>query len=232
MNARRGPRDYVVAVAFGCFCAGLAAGWWLHAGPPAPSIMSAADVSGGDHATIEAAPPGAPAAAPAAPDLRRPDAPIATIGATIALEELQHRDLRVPIDGADIERFKGSFAERRGGDSRGHEAMDILAPRHTPVRAVEDGTIAKLFFSKAGGNTIYQYDPSGRFCYYYAHLERYADGLRDGAKVARGDVIGFVGTSGNAPPGTPHLHFAVFELSADRRWWQGKPIDPYEIFHH
>lgn len=176
--------------------------------------------------------PGAPTAAPAASDLRRPDAPIATIGATIALEELQHRDLRVPIDGADIERVKGSFAERRGGDSRGHEAMDILAPRHTPVRAVEDGTIAKLFFSKAGGNTIYQYDPSGRFCYYYAHLERYADGLRDGAKVSRGDVIGFVGTSGNAPPGTPHLHFAVFELSADRRWWQGKPIDPYEIFHH
>ncbi len=179
MKARRGPRDYVVAVAFGCFCAGLAAGWWLHAGPPAPSVMSEADVSGGDHATIESAPPGA--ATPAAPDVRRPDAPIATIGASSALDELQQRDLRVPIDGADIEQFKGSFAERRDGDTRGHEAVDILAPRNTPVHAVEDGMIATLFFSKAGGNTIYQYDPSGRF----ASTARTSNATRTACATAR-----------------------------------------------
>ena len=79
-----------------------------------------------------------------------------------------------------------------------------------------------MFVSRAGGNTIYQFDPEESLCYYYAHLERYAGGLRDGQTVARGEVIGYVGTSGNAPPDTPHLHFGVFQLNADRRWWQGR----------
>ena len=116
---------------------------------------------------------------------------------------------------------------RSGG--REHEALDILAPRNTPVVAVEDGTIAKLFFSKAGGTTVYQYDPTREYCYYYAHLERYADGLKDGDAVHRGQVIGYVGTSGNAPKDTPHLHFAVFRLTAEKHWWEGTPIDPYDI---
>jgi murein DD-endopeptidase MepM/ murein hydrolase activator NlpD len=106
----------------------------------------------------------------------------------------------------------------------------MLAPRNTPVHAVENGTIAKLFTSKAGGLTIYQFDPTGRLCYYYAHLERYADGLKDGQAVSQGDVIGYVGTTGNAPANTPHLHFAVFEMNADKHWWQGKPLDPYQVF--
>jgi len=136
--------------------------------------------------------------------------------------------LRVPIDGVEVEAFKGGFEEHRG--QRPHEAIDILAPRHTPVLAVESGTIAKLFVSNAGGITIYQFDPSGRLAYYYAHLERYADGLHEGQAVVQGDVIGYVGTTGNAPPGTPHLHFAVFELDETRRWWKGKAIDPYLVF--
>jgi murein DD-endopeptidase MepM/ murein hydrolase activator NlpD len=139
------------------------------------------------------------------------------------------RDLRVPIDGSDIDAWKGGFTERRG--ARPHEAVDILAPRNTPIHAVTDGTIAKLFVSKAGGNTIYQFDPSGRLAYYYAHLERYADGLHDGQNVSKGDIIGYVGTSGNAPPNTPHLHFGVFQLDQSQRWWQGKALDPYEVFH-
>jgi murein DD-endopeptidase MepM/ murein hydrolase activator NlpD len=148
-----------------------------------------------------------------------------------AIHELHQHHLRLPIDNAaNLETFKGEFDEPRGGGDRPHEAVDMLAPRNTPVHAVEDGIIAKLFFSKAGGNTIYQFDPSSRVCYYYAHLERYADGLKDGQHVSRGDVIGYVGTSGNAPPNTPHLHFAVFELGDDRRWWQGRAIDPYLVF--
>jgi murein DD-endopeptidase MepM/ murein hydrolase activator NlpD len=128
--------------------------------------------------------------------------------------------------------MKSGFTEHRAGEGgHTHEAVDILAPRNTAVRAVQDGVIAKLFFSKAGGNTIYQFDPAQQFCYYYAHLERYADGLRDGQRVSRGDVIGYVGTSGNAPPGTPHLHFAVYELTPEHRWWQGHPLDPYLVFH-
>ena len=125
--------------------------------------------------------------------------------------------------------MKGGFAEHRRGHE--HEAVDILAPRNTPIRAVEDGTIAKLFFSKGGGgNTIYEFNPSGDLCYYYAHLERYADGLHDGQKVSKGDVIGFVGTSGNAPPNTPHLHFAVYRLDDSHRWWKGLALDPYLVF--
>jgi len=127
-----------------------------------------------------------------------------------------------------MEAMKGGFAERR--DGRPHEAVDLLAPRNTPVHAVDDGRIAKLFVSKAGGLTIYQFDPAERRAYYYAHLARYADGLREGAAVTQGDVIGYVGTSGNAPKGTPHLHFAIFELDAQKRWWQGRAIDPYPVF--
>ena len=137
--------------------------------------------------------------------------------------------LRMPVDGIDADAFKGGFEERRGGD-RPHEAVDILAPRNTPVLAVEAGTIAKLFDSKAGGHTIYQFDPSGRLAYYYAHLEKYADGVHEGQVVAQGEVIGYVGTSGNAPPNTPHLHFAVFELDDSHRWWKGKALDPYLVF--
>jgi murein DD-endopeptidase MepM/ murein hydrolase activator NlpD len=98
------------------------------------------------------------------------------------------------------------------------------------VLAVEDGRIARLFVSKAGGNTIYQFDPSGEYCYYYAHLERYADGLKEGDQVRKGQLIGYVGTSGNAPKDTPHLHFAIFRLTPDKHWWEGTPLDPFDVF--
>jgi murein DD-endopeptidase MepM/ murein hydrolase activator NlpD len=143
--------------------------------------------------------------------------------------ELAARDLVIPVEGVRREQLTRQFADPRGL-SRQHEAIDILAPRHTPVRAVEDGTIARLFLSRAGGTTIYQFDPTSEFCYYYAHLERYADGLQEGQRVHKGQVIGYVGTSGNAPPNTPHLHFAIFRLTAAKRWWEGTAIDPYDVF--
>lgn len=142
--------------------------------------------------------------------------------------ELAARNLAIPVSGVSAEKLVRSYHDARSG-GREHEALDILAPRNTPVIAVEDGTIAKLFFSKAGGITVYQFDPSREYSYYYAHLERYADGLKEGDAVHRGQVIGYVGTSGNAPKDTPHLHFAVFRLTADKHWWEGTPIDPYEI---
>ncbi len=144
------------------------------------------------------------------------------------VRQLRVKDLLFPIDHADVEKVKGSFAETHNGHA--HEAIDILAPRNTPVHAVEDGTIAKLFESKAGGHTIYEYDPTDRFCYYYAHLDHYAEGLHESDPVRRGQVIGFVGTSGDAPPETPHLHFTIFELKAAKHWWQGRAIDPYLVF--
>lgn len=142
--------------------------------------------------------------------------------------ELAARALTIPVEGVSAGKLVRSFHDERSG-GREHEALDILAPRNAPVVSVEDGTIARLFFSKAGGNTIYQFDPGREYCYYYAHLERYADGLKEGDAVHRGQTIGYVGTSGNAPKGTPHLHFAIFRLTSDKHWWEGTPIDPYDI---
>jgi murein DD-endopeptidase MepM/ murein hydrolase activator NlpD len=140
---------------------------------------------------------------------------------------LEGRDLLLPVEGIRPEQLTRQFSDPRG--RRRHEAIDILAARGTPVRAVEDGRIARLFFSIAGGTTIYQFDPTEGFCYYYAHLDRYADGLRENDHVRRGQVIGYVGTTGNAPKTAPHLHFAVFRLNAAKRWWEGTPIDPYDL---
>jgi murein DD-endopeptidase MepM/ murein hydrolase activator NlpD len=156
--------------------------------------------------------------------------PAAIVGAAAnedAVETLRDRDLKIPVDGVDRDDLRDTFADSRG--ARAHEALDIMAPRHTPVRAVEDGRIQKLFTSKAGGYTIYQFDPAEMFSYYYAHLDRYADGLREGQYARRGDVIGYVGSTGNASPDAPHLHFAIFRLTPERQWWKGEPINPYPI---
>ncbi|MGH9374148.1 MAG: M23 family metallopeptidase [Vicinamibacterales bacterium] len=152
--------------------------------------------------------------------------PEAVIGAPPA-DELEDRDLLIPVEGISEGDLSRSFSHSRNGHL--HEAIDILAPRHTPVKAAESGTIARLFLSKAGGITIYQFDPAGTYAYYYAHLERYADGLVEGQQVRKGQVIGYVGVSGNAPKNTPHLHFAIFRLTAEKRWWEGTPIDPYDV---
>ena len=142
--------------------------------------------------------------------------------------ELRDRQLTLPVEGIKKDELRDTFNEMRGG-SRRHEAIDVLAPRHTPVLAVEDGKVARLFFSEAGGITIYQFDPTETYVYYYAHLERYAEGLKEGDKIERGDVIGYVGTTGNAPRDTPHLHFAIFKMTGEKKWWQGSPIDPYSV---
>jgi murein DD-endopeptidase MepM/ murein hydrolase activator NlpD len=143
------------------------------------------------------------------------------------MRELQARQLEVPVASVTREQLVPSFRDARSGHS--HEALDIPAPRGTPVIAVEDGTIEKLFLSKPGGNTIYQFDPSRRFAYYYAHLDRYADGLKEHQAVRRRDVIGYVGSTGNASPTNPHLHFGIFVLTQEKRWWKGKPVDPFVV---
>ena len=162
--------------------------------------------------------------------LRPPTASLMTTPVVEAdpMPELRDRRLEVPVRNAERAALRDSFMERRGS-THYHEAIDILTPRDTPIVAVEDGTIAKLFESKAGGTTVYQFDPSTRYVYYYAHLERYAEGLQEGNHVQRGQVLGYAGTSGNAPKDTPHLHFAIFRLTEKKQWWQGSPIDPYEV---
>jgi peptidoglycan LD-endopeptidase LytH len=205
------------------------------AGPRAKAALTTA---------ITASPPLAPLAEPAklppATAIDEPpnavvEVPAPTSGRTGVIPssapealELTARRLTIPVTGVSPEKLVRSYDDARSSH-RQHEAIDILAPRHTPVVAVEDGTIAKLFESKAGGLTLYQFDPGQRYSYYYAHLDRYADGLKEGDRVRRGQVLGYVGTSGNAPKNTPHLHFAVYRLTTDKHWWQGTPIDPYDI---
>ena len=134
----------------------------------------------------------------------------------------------MPVQGLRLSDVHDTFSEARPGERR-HEATDIMAPRGTPVLAVDDGTIRKLFLSKPGGNTIYEFDPSERYCYYYAHLDRYAPGLKEGMHVKKGEVIAYVGSTGNANAAGPHLHFGISIVGSDKKWWGGSPIDPYPL---
>ena len=147
-----------------------------------------------------------------------------------AVQILRSRSLRLPVDGVRRSDLRDTYTDRRAG-ARAHEAIDIMAPRWTPVLAADDGTIEKLFTSKAGGLTVYEFDPTGTFCYYYAHLDAYADGVSEGRMVKKGDLLGYVGSTGNASPDAPHLHFSIFRLTPERHWWQGEPIDPYPVLH-
>lgn len=178
-------------------------------------------------APIEVRPTASSEPAPVTPPPEAQAVAFPSIGVN-PIEDLRDRRLDLPVKGAVPEDVKDMFNEKRGGTRR-HEAIDMLAPRHTPVVAVEAGTIARLFFSQAGGITIYQFDPTNTYVYYYAHLEKYADGLKEGQKVKRGELIGYVGTTGNAPPNTPHLHFAIFRMTDKKQWWQGTAIDPFQV---
>jgi murein DD-endopeptidase MepM/ murein hydrolase activator NlpD len=141
---------------------------------------------------------------------------------------LAGRGLIIPVDGIEKGSLYNSFSDGRG--ARKHEAIDIHAPRGTPVLAAGDGCVVKLFRSIPGGITLYQFDPEGNFAYYYAHLDRYVDDMKEGSLLQQGDVLGYVGTTGNAAANAPHLHFAIFRMGPERRWWKGTPINPYAVF--
>ena len=189
----------------------------IHASSASPSDGSSIDAaSARDQPNVAAKEPAATV----------PPAPVSPTEAG-EIVALRGRDLKLPVDGVDRQDLRNTFAESRG--SRTHEALDILAPRGTRVRAVEGGRIQKLFTSKAGGLTIYEFDPTQTFAYYYAHLDRYEDGLQEGQMVKRGDVIGYVGSTGNAAPDAPHLHFAIFRLGPEKKWWKGEPLNPFLV---
>jgi murein DD-endopeptidase MepM/ murein hydrolase activator NlpD len=136
--------------------------------------------------------------------------------------------LLLPVQGVHPEDLHDTYEQARSA-GRTHHAIDILAPRGTPVVAAVDGTIRKLFTSNAGGITIYEFDRAEQRVYYYAHLDRYASGLAENVFVRQGTVIGYVGTTGNAPPGTPHLHFAIEDLPPTKEWWKGVAVNPYPL---
>ena len=217
-------------IAFG-FCAGLLWGVVL-------TVMVVAHVPGvvPDRATAPAAPPlprlpgpASPvtgAAAAASPGIVAvAAAPPAT---SVAAQPAVSASLLIPVMGVQPAQLVDTFEDARG-HGRVHDAIDIVAPRGTPVLAARDGTVAKLFRSRPGGITVYEFDPARRYAYYYAHLERYAPGLAEGQVLSRGQVIGFVGSSGDASAVAPHLHFAIFLLGPDKRWWTGTAVDPYPV---
>lgn len=175
-----------------------------------------------------APPPAAAAAPPAAPS---PPAQVRLPEESLPRPDLSTpavARLAVPVEGVQPSQLTDSFDQPRDGQQK-HEAIDILAPRGAKVLAAADGKIVKLFDSKPGGHTVYQFDPSGTYAYYYAHLDSYAPGLKEGQDVHRGDLLGYVGTSGNADPNTPHLHFAVFQLTPEKEWWKGTALNPYPM---
>jgi murein DD-endopeptidase MepM/ murein hydrolase activator NlpD len=194
------------------------------ASPSAPATSAPATAAPASASPMATAPPlpattSTPSATPAPPS-----APMAAS----PMPPLSPGALLLPVAGIRADQLTDTFNDTRDGTRR-HEALDIMAPRGTPVLAASDGTVAKLFTSVAGGLTVYEFDPTGTYAYYYAHLDRYAPGLANGKPLKRGEVIGYVGSTGNASPDAPHLHFAIFVLGPEKQWWKGTAIDPYPL---
>jgi murein DD-endopeptidase MepM/ murein hydrolase activator NlpD len=137
--------------------------------------------------------------------------------------------LAIPVVGVKVKELSDTFTQARAG-GRPHDAIDIMAPVGRPVIAAAPGSVEKIYYSQGGGgNTVYVRSEDGRWMYYYAHLSAYAPGLHEGQRVLRGAPIGFVGSSGNANPAGPHLHFAINQMQPGERWWQGTPVNPYPL---
>lgn len=148
--------------------------------------------------------------------------------ATRSLDSRESALLPVPVEGVRREHLRDTYTQSRS-EGRTHHAIDIHAPRGTPVIAVADGVIRKLHNGARGGLAIYLMDDDGTTRYYYAHLDGYAQGMYEGQRVERGEVIGYVGDTGNAQPGDYHLHFSVAILDSPSRWWEGENLNPFDL---
>jgi len=159
-----------------------------------------------------------------------PLATAAVLGSSMEadVEYLHSRRLTLPVAGIRPDQLTASFEEPRDG-SRRHRAIDILAPRGSPVLAADDGHVLRVSWNNAGGNTVYATDTEGRIVYYYAHLDHYHESIVAGMPISKGDTLGFVGTTGNAPKDIPHLHFQIMRMPHDGKYWNGEPINPFSI---
>ena len=138
--------------------------------------------------------------------------------------------LAIPVAGIKAEQLADTYTQSRAGGARVHNAIDIMAPTGTPVVAAAPGIVEKLYNSQGGGGiTAYVRSPDRQWIYYYAHLDRYAPGLREGQQVRQGDPIGTVGFTGNANPAGPHLHFAVHRMAQGEDWHEGTAVNPYPL---
>ena len=205
---------------------------WIVAGG---SLIENATSTGQREATrpAEAAP--SPSASDTSADGTGTDSDVLAVGAldaqlAAAPSAAQSRQLLIPVQNIRPADLTDTYSDSRGGGTRLHEALDIMAPKGTSVLSSAPGTIEKLFRSKAGGNTIYVRSTDGETIYYYAHLDSYAEGLREGQRVRRGQRLGMVGSSGNASAEAPHLHFAILQTTADAEWWgPANAVNPYPL---
>ena len=203
---------------------------WIVAGG---SLIENATSTGQREATrpAEAAP--SPSASDTSSDGTGTDSEVLAVGALdaqLAPSAAQSRQLLIPVQNIRPADLTDTYSDSRGGGTRLHEALDIMAPKGTSVLSSAPGTIEKLFRSKAGGNTIYVRSTDGETIYYYAHLDAYAEGLREGQRVRRGQRLGMVGSSGSASAEAPHLHFAILQTTADAEWWEpANAVNPYPL---
>ncbi len=229
----------VLLFVLGGICGALAMLFLMAQRSPMPGVDDAAAQSASTAVIAPASnPASAPTSADAMPIASVVSQPVATTTsipvesnvvanpATSALPSPQA--LLIPVEGINANQLTDTFGDARAA-GKNHDAIDIMAPRGTRVFAAADGKVAKLFTSVRGGFTVYEFDPSETFAYYYAHLDSYAPGLAEGKQLARGDLVGFVGSSGDASPVAPHLHFSIFVLGPEKHWWQGTAINPYPI---
>lgn len=204
---------------------------------PAPSPVAAVLLAGGPEG--ESSVPSSSSGSVYPERSERPSRPAALSTRTTvypariaaAIDRLRGKNLVVPVEGVDPSRIEDSFTAGRDGGERQHNAVDILAPRNTPVVAADDGVILRMSSNTLGGITIFAADNDREFVYYYAHLDHYQKGLKEGQAIKKGDTIGFVGTTGNAPKDVPHLHFQIMLWSEDGKYWIGEPVNPYPVLH-
>lgn len=174
-------------------------------------------------------PPSSPVASPVAVATPLPEAPPSP--SPIISSFVGQVDLIIPVAGVRPEQLLDTFADARS-EGRSHDAIDIPAAAETPVLAAADGKIVKLFQSERGGTTIYQLSSNQELVFYYAHLSRYADGLAEGDIVRQGQVIAYVGDTGNAGAGNYHLHFSIAAVADPKRHWEGTNINPYPLLQN
>ncbi|NIK09571.1 murein DD-endopeptidase MepM/ murein hydrolase activator NlpD [Xanthomonas arboricola] len=223
---------------------GAAGYWWLEREAPQAAVAPTSATASAVAAPAQTASAGVAASSATAPAAATPDvaaspstgtagvadAPTVAASAPSPDAASAGSGLLIPVQGISSGQLQNTFTDARS-EGRVHDAIDILAPTGTPVIAVADGTVEKLFNSERGGLTIYQFDPAGTYCYYYAHLERYADGLAEKQSIKRGQIIGYVGSTGNADPAAPHLHFEIHRLGPEKQWWKGEVLNPYPVLH-
>lgn len=188
--------------------------------PHGPTVFQSGGPDG------ESPPPTAPISPPPAPV----PAGVKDLERTRDIARLRDRHLLIPVAGVGPEHLQDTFTDARDGD-RVHNAIDILAPRNTPILAADDGVILRMSSNALGGITIFAADVDRQFVYYYAHLDHYDPDMYAGRKLSKGDRIGYVGTTGNAPKNVPHLHFQIMRWPEDGKYWVGEPINPYPLLH-